>query len=468
MIKPVFLVTDILLFLLVLSVVTFIFCVRRSAHWRKVFIAILQRPLGFGSFIILMAYVGVGVIDSVHYQKALPEQSAGHRYYSPQLHSVLDSLLSSLGEHSEKTYSSPLAIKSYVKESIYQADGSFKRDYPNLHYAGRKLSHEDEHSRAIGLGILMGVVNGVLFFAVLASIFIYFLAKHSQQSWKVQAIAICQGKTTLAWRSAFIVMMIIAVLLSVFYHLSLDYHVLGTDKIGHDVLYEAVKSIRTGLILGSITTLVMLPFALIFGMMAGYFGGWIDDIIQYIYTTLSSIPGVLLIAAAILSIQVFISNHPDMFHSLAARADARLFALCLILGITSWTNLCRVLRAETLKIRELDYIQAAIVLKTHWFLILWRHILPNVMHLILIAVVLDFSSLVLAEAVLTYVGVSVDPMTASWGNMINAARLELAREPLVWWPILAAFLFMFVFVLAANLFADCVRDALDLRQRKMN
>ena len=97
-------------------------------------------------------------------------------------------------------------------------------------------------------------------------------------------------------------------------------------------------------------------------------------------------------------------------------------------------------------------------------MILWRHVLPNVTHIILITVVLEFSTLVLAEAVLTYVGVGVDPTTYSWGNMIDTARLELAREPVVWWPLLAAFCFMFVFVLAANLFADVVSGALDPRQ----
>ena len=223
--------------------------------------------------------------------------------------------------------------------------------------------------------------------------------------------------------------------------LSTNYHIFGTNKVGQDIFYQTIKSIRTGLVIGSLTTLIMLPFAILMGTMAGYYGGLMDDIIQYIYTTLSSIPGVLLIAAAILSIQVFIANHPDAFPTLAIRADTRLLALCIILGITSWTSLCRVLRAETLKLREMDYIHAAIVLGTKHLKIILRHVIPNVMHIILITVVLDFSGLVLAEAVLSYVGVGVDPTSISWGNMINSSRLEMAREPVVWWPLLAAFLF---------------------------
>jgi peptide/nickel transport system permease protein len=242
--------------------------------------------------------------------------------------------------------------------------------------------------------------------------------------------------------------------------------VLGTDKVGEDVFYQSLKSIRTGLVIGTLTTLVMLPAAILLGIMAGYFRGWIDDVIQYLYTTLNSIPGVLLIAAAVLMMQIYMSNHADDFNSLTERADLRLLFLCLILGVTSWTGLCRLLRGEALKLRELEYVQAARAFGVGNFRILVRHVLPNVMHIVLISIVLDFSGLVLAEAVLSYISIGVDPATNSWGNMINGARLELAREPVVWWSLLAAFAFMFTLVLAANLFSDVVRDAFDPRLRQ--
>jgi len=190
----------------------------------------------------------------------------------------------------------------------------------------------------------------------------------------------------------------------------------------------------------------------------------VDDVIQFIYTTLNSIPGVLLIAASILMVQVYMANHAEQFTSVLVRADMRLLFLCLILGVTSWTGLCRMLRAETLKLREMEYVQAAESLGVTRPVILIRHILPNVMHIVLISVVLDFSSLVLAEAVLSYINIGVDPTTYSWGNMINGARLEMARDPVVWWSLSAAFLFMFTLVLAANLFADTVRNAFDPRR----
>ena len=139
--------------------------------------------------------------------------------------------------------------------------------------------------------------------------------------------------------------------------------------------------------------------------------------------------------------------------------------LCAILGLTSWTGLARLLRGETLKLSQLEYIQAAHAFGVRDARILARHILPNVSHIVIIAMVMDFSGLVLAEAVLSYVGVGVDPSTNSFGTMINAARLEMSREPVVWWALATAFSFMLALVLAANLFADAARDGFDPRVR---
>ena len=185
--------------------------------------------------------------------------------------------------------------------------------------------------------------------------------------------------------------------------------------------------------------------------------------IQYVYTTVSAIPGVLLIAASVLSIQVMIDNHPEWFATAVERGDIRLLALCIILGMTSWTGIARLLRGEALKMREYEYVQAARVFGVSAAQILLRHVLPNVFPIILITLVMEFSSLVLAEAVLSYIGIGVDPTMFSFGLMINNARMELSRDPVVWWSLTAAFMFMVVLVLAANLLADAVRDAFDPR-----
>ena len=160
------------------------------------------------------------------------------------------------------------------------------------------------------------------------------------------------------------------------------------------------------------------------------------------------------------------SNNPLEFENIYERADLRLFFLCMILGLTSWTGLCRLLRGESMKLREVEYVQASQTFGLKKISIIIRHIIPNIMHIVIITVVLDFSALVLAEAVLSYVNIGVDPTTYSWGNMINAARLEMSREPIVWWSLFSAFLFMFVLVLFANLFSDAVREAFDPRASK--
>ncbi len=246
-------------------------------------------------------------------------------------------------------------------------------------------------------------------------------------------------------------------------------HALGTDRIGADILFTALKGVRTAAVIGTGATVVIIPFAVFFGVIAGYFGGFIDDAVQYVYMTLSSIPGVLLIVAFMLlfgsrGYQGGVVAGKDVSLLFFVPND-RLFWLCLILGITSWTDLCRLIRGETLKLREMDYVQASLAFGSSRMRVIYAHIVPNLMHLVLITFVLQFSGLVLAESVLSYIGIGVGPQTQSWGNMINSARLELSREPVVWWNLLGAFVFMFGLVLPANIFGDCVRDALDPRLR---
>lgn len=224
-------------------------------------------------------------------------------------------------------------------------------------------------------------------------------------------------------------------------------HLLGTDGVGDDVLYRTLKGARTAFIIGGLTSLIATPLALLFGMMAGYFGKRADDAIQYLYTVLASIPDVLLLIALILVL------------------GKGLIQLCVALGITSWVGLCRLSRGETLKHRDRDYVRAARALGVSNGRILARHILPNLLPVIIIQTTLAFSGLVLYEAILSFLGVGVGPETGSWGNMIDAARDELARDPLIWWNLTAAGTALFLLVLAFNVFGDALRDAVDPRLR---
>lgn len=456
--------TDWLIYFLLVAVVGFVFYARQHEHLLRPWRQVARRPLAMAAALVLAVYVAVGLADSIHLRA--PLKAGGQTetvVYSSEVRSLLDIWLAPLREREEKTYSAPFATHLYAKETIEQADGSVVRQFPRLQYGGAHLDDVSRRWFDVAARSLRAVLESVAIIVVLAAVVTGYLARRRRRPFLQQAALLRQTGEGLPWLVLGITAFVIVVVALLLIRLAPYYHVLGTDKIGQDVLYLSLKSIRTGLVIGTLTTLFVLPFALSLGIMAGYFRGRVDDVIQFIYTTLSSIPGVLLIVASVLMVQVYIQNNSGQFPTLAERADARLLFLCLILGVTGWVGLCRLLRGEALKLREMDYIQASQAFGVAHRRILSRHVLPNVMHIVLITLVLDFSGLVLAEAVLSYIGVGVDPSMISWGNMINSARLEMAREPVVWWSLAAAFVFMFVLVLCANLFADAVRDAFDPR-----
>lgn len=450
--KPVLLWSDGLLLILALALGGFILSLIRNQQnrerWRKVF----QTRLGIATFLVLLTYVVIGLLDSIHFRKAL-EPVAGQPsqtiFYSNNINSLLDLALGEMGDKKERTYSEPFSLKSYRKEFMKNPQGATIRDFPDLKFAGQHLQTGDSHILDIVWQSCKALAIGLMF----SGLFVFL---HS---------ALRKKESPYPWNTAYLTLTVILCTLSWLIHLGNLYHVLGTDQAGNDVLYKCFKGIRTGMLIGTLATLIMMPIAIIFGICAGYFKGWVDDLVQYLYTTLSSIPGILLISASVLLFQVWIDLNPDYFDTSLQKADARFIGLCCILGVTSWATLCRLLRAETLKLSQLDYVQAAHAFGVSHYRILRKHILPNVLHIILITFILDFSSLVLAEAVLAYVGVGVDASMHSWGNMISAGSSELGSTPVIWWNLAGTFIFMFILVLAANLFSDLVNEAFDPRSR---
>jgi peptide/nickel transport system permease protein len=219
-------------------------------------------------------------------------------------------------------------------------------------------------------------------------------------------------------------------------------HPLGTDILGRDVIYMTLKGARVALLIGGLTSLIAIPLALLFGVTAGYFGGRIDDLVFFTMSTLASMPGLLLLIALIM---------------VMGRST---LSVCIALAVTGWVGFCRLTRGETFKLRELDYVQAARALGVSDTRIILRHILPNLSHLIVITFVLTFSGLVLSEAVLSWLGIGVD---GSWGQMIDQARDELSRDPIIWWNLAAAGTALFVLILAVNFVGDAIRDIFDPR-----
>ena len=439
-----------------------VFLVRRPS-FRRPLLKVLLRPSAMVSVLVLVLFLVIAVMDCLRFQwQNLSEGSANPQFVESL--TLLDVVLSPLRGKDEKSYSEPLAIYGYAKALTKNEAGLEEWIYPRLLWGGAHLNSPKDHNRNLLRHLTNGFLRSLILFAsiviLIGGVLVIVSRRIGYSRSKIEETAKKHKTLCFSLGTTFFLVCLFA---GVGIEFSKDYHFFGTDKVGGDVFYATLKSIRTALVIGVLATVATLPIALVFGVIAGYFKGWIDDLIQFIYTTLNAVPGVLLMAACMLVMDTFMRAHESSFSDLISRADFRLMALCLILGLTSWTGLCRLLRAETMKLRELEFIQAARVLGVNHFRILLNHIIPNLFHIILISTALDFSSLVLAEAVLSYINIGVDPATYSWGNMINGARLELAREPPVWWSLSAAFLFMFLMVLSANVLSDAIRDAFDPR-----
>lgn len=466
--KFVLLWTDVSVWLLLLAFAVYAWWVRRSpglsANWRKVF----TDAAALSSSLILLFCLSITALDSFHFRSALPA-AAGSRNspvaYDTRTQSLMDALFATVLRSREATYSRPLAYEGFTKESV-EIKGQVMRIAPRLKFGGAHLSDPAEQWAVdVTRRALAGALGALVVTLGLSALVLARLARRWGVAYSEALRRARARELAIPWHVAFWTLLVMGLVIGPTLALMNHYHVLGTDRTGNDVLYQALKSIRTAFVIGTLTTVATLPLAVGLGIMAGYFRSWIDAIIQYVYTVLSSVPNILLIAACVLMVQVYIDKHPELFQTGAERGDLKLLLLCMILGVTGWAGLCRLLRGETMKLRELEYVQAANAFGVGHARIMLRHIFPNVAHLMLISTVLDFSSLILYEAVLSYVGVGVDPSMNSFGGMINLARNEMSRDPVVWWSFAAAFGFMVGLVLAANLFADGVRDAFDPRAR---
>ena len=466
--KLVVLWSDVVVITTLLMLLAYGWRIRSHVNLRATWAKVLHDRAALCSAVVLVLFFAVAVVDSVHFRRALtqaPGAAANQaQAWGTRTESLLDVLFARQIAGRETSYSAPLAMRGFTKDSV-EVDGQMTRIFPRLKHGGERLADDakwwGDVLRRAGLGLIVGGLLATCGAAGIA----WALARAGRIRFSVAVGMLLQGRTELPLRAVAVTMLALCVVFGPLLALAQHYHVFGTDRTGNDVFYQALKSVRTAFVIGTLSTIATLPLAVGLGILSGYLRGWVDEVVQYVYTVLSSIPNVLLIAACVLMMQVFIDTHPDMFETGAERSDVRLFLLCVILGLTGWATLCRLLRAETMKLSQLEYVQAATAFGVRSLRIMVRHIFPNVVHLIIITTVLDFSALILYEAVLSYVGVGVDPSMNSFGGMINLARTEMSREPLVWWSFAAAFGFMVTLVLAANLFADGVRDAFDPRAR---
>ena len=218
-------------------------------------------------------------------------------------------------------------------------------------------------------------------------------------------------------------------------------HLMGTDGLGRDVMGRLVQGVRIAYKVGIITSLIAIPIGVFLGCLAGYYGGKIDDFIVWFYSTVASMPGLLFILAIAMIFK-----------------GQGLLGIYLGIGLTTWVGLCRLIRGEVLKHKELTYVQSAKVLGISSSKIMFKHILPNIFHIIIVTFTLRFPAAVGTEVIMSYLGIGVQNQP-SWGLMIESARMRLWQG--MWWEMTFVTIALFLLVLSFNLLGDSLRDALD-------
>ena len=231
---------------------------------------------------------------------------------------------------------------------------------------------------------------------------------------------------------------------------------MGTDALGRSVLQKTLLGAHVSMTVAFFSCIVAVPLGIALGAIAGYYGKWADDVIVWLYTTLASIPGIMLLIALRFAFEgktLFTGTFLEL--SLDGIAG-----VVIALSVRSWIGTCRLVRAETMKLREADYVVAARANGLRGVTILFKHIVPNVVHIGIIQFSLGFVGAIKAEVILSYLNIGVKGLP-SWGKMISQARMDLVVGR--WWEIAAAVGAMFIVVLAWNIFGDRLRDALDPR-----
>ncbi len=244
-------------------------------------------------------------------------------------------------------------------------------------------------------------------------------------------------------------------------------HIAGTDFMGRDVFIRAIAGVSTAIKVGASASIISSLIGVLLGAFAGFYGGKLDDFVVWIYSTFASMPTLLFILAFALLVSKGFLCAPlaKAFATTATtlNTDSRMLALYLAIGITGWVTLCRVVRAETLKLREAPYIQAAKVAGQNSFKIIFKHIFPNLVHLVIIYFTIRFAYAIMTEVIVSYLGLGVQ-LAPSWGVMIADGQDGLWRG--IWWEIATATGFMFFLVLSLHVLGDSLRDLLDPRLKQ--
>ena len=216
----------------------------------------------------------------------------------------------------------------------------------------------------------------------------------------------------------------------------------GADKWGQDVLLKTIKGAETSILVGLLSALLAVVIGTFLGAIAGYFGGWIDDVLNWFYNIFTSIPYLLLVLAIAAVLQ-----------------QKGVLSIVLILGLTGWTGVYRLIRAEYMKHTSREYVLAAKAIGVSHGRRIFVHIFPNVSHIALVQMSILVVAFIKSEVILSFLGFGVPVGVVSWGSMLNEAQSELILGK--WWQLAAASVAMAVLVTAFSMFTDALRDALD-------
>lgn len=219
-----------------------------------------------------------------------------------------------------------------------------------------------------------------------------------------------------------------------------EFFLLGTDNLGRSVALRLAQGARIAFHVGIMTSLIAMPLGVLLGLLGGYFKGWVDSVVVWLSATVASMPGLLFILAISLVV------------------GQGLLGIYFGIGLTTWVGVCRTVRAEVIKQSERAYVQAAKTLGYSHLRIMFRHILPNVAHIILIQFSIRFPAAISTEVFISFLGIGVQG-EPSWGVMIDNARRRLWQG--VWWEMTFTTVAIFILVLVFNHLADYLRDRLD-------
>jgi peptide/nickel transport system permease protein len=215
---------------------------------------------------------------------------------------------------------------------------------------------------------------------------------------------------------------------------------LGTDVFGRSVLYKILAGTKTAMLIGLLVPAIAVPVGVVLGAVAGYYGGFIDAVVVWLFSVVSSLPEILIVVG------------------ISFVLGKGIAAICIAMGAVGWITLCRLVRGEFIKHRSREYVLASRLLGASDFRVIFVHMLPNVLHLAIVTASLEVLGAIKSEVILTYLGVGVQN-GASWGTMISDAAGELVQG--IWWPLAGTVLAMFLLIYALNVVGDALRDALD-------